>query len=724
MTNTDRSFALPTNGYINYISTTVLNPYAWIINWGDGSTEQTATGTGSSGSTVSASILHTYTTAGQYQITIRPSGVPASGWFNAFGFYNKDYNNGNYKFRSIDTPFTNMMRTQDTPHRFSHMFRYTNNMIGIPTQLFANISVLGDTDLSNMFYSTFENSVSISTDAILPAGLFDFIDNTTATKLASMFNSTFKNAFLKNTTFTIPAELFGSANLVVGNGANVNTMLMSTFYSVAPRSTIGTIPSGLFDFLDTSGANTMESMFQQTFFEYAYDSTAGTIPVGLFDGIHTTNATDLDGVFIMTFRNYAVNNINATVPPDLFGSISITSGNTNQTIQLATYAFNYYATKRQADFIVNGTIVNTQNFTRAGGFYVYKIGLNGPPTSDYNNISAGSKIYPTYSNTTTSTIAAPGGAYTSYFWYTTDGTSCLVANPTADCGAQNDGTRMTFPTTYWDSSTPTDVGSITLYGTPLAPPTVTAVNPNQGFITEITGEVIAITGTNFNSVSAVTVGGSACASYAVVSSTQVNCTLPAFATVGEKDVLVTNPGGTSPVDAAAKFRVLEEYVSVSSGSNVPISVSPGKFSSSKSIITVSTNNPNGYTLSMRSASANLTHVTVPAATIPSLVGYTAATPASSLAISTLIGASSFWAYRVNGLGAFGATTLQETNTVTTAYSWATIPTIDTTVKTGTVTDDLTTDVPQTTDVWYGMGSTGMTASGDYQVVVTYTAVGN
>jgi hypothetical protein len=157
---------------------------------------------------------------------------------------------------------------------------------------------------------------------------------------------------------------------------------------------------------------------------------------------------------------------------------------------------------------------------------------------------------------------------------------------------------------------------------------------------------------------------------------------------------------------------------------VPITVGPNSFSSNKSAVTVSTNNPDGYSLSLQANSGDLAKVTAPTDTIPTIAGYTATSPASSTTTTSLIGNNSFWAYRVNNLGSFGTTTAQETNLQTTAYSWATVPTSDTTIRTGTRTDNLTTNTPQVTDVWFGVSPTYAKVSGSYQATITYTAVTN
>jgi hypothetical protein len=250
-------------------------------------------------------------------------------------------------------------------------------------------------------------------------------------------------------------------------------------------------------------------------------------------------------------------------------------------------------------------------------------------------------------------------------------------------------------------------------------PTVTAVSPDKG-VTDITGQVITITGTDFTNATAVTVGGEACAPFAVNSDTEISCTLPSFNTAGAKSVLVTTPGGTN--SANTLYTVITQYISLSTSGDVPISVLPNLFSSSKSTVTVSTNNPNGYTLSLQAASSDLARTTAPFSTISTLAGFSAAAPSSATDTSNLIGSSSFWVYRVNGQDGFGATTAQETNTASTNYSWATVPTTNTTIRAGTITDDMTTDTPQTTDVWYGASATWGKPSGNYTTMITYTVV--
>ena len=331
------------------IPTSNPSPFNWTIDWGDGGATQTVSGTGASNS---AGIPHIYSAPGEYRITILPNGTAANGWFKAFGFWTNtngaNANPNKYKFRSINTPFTTMMRRNSS----------------LPDSW--------DSSFINIFYGA-ANGLGI------PTGLFDSLNTTNGTSFGYMFGSTFQ------------------------------------YY--AYNSTAGTIPAGLFDSIDTTNGTSFGSMFGSTFSNYAYNSTTGTIPTGLFDSIDTTNGTSFSSMFNATFYNYA---------------------------------------RRTATFGHSGATLEDQLFINV---YSVKIGPSGAPT-DNPVITAGAKIYPTYSASARN-ITAPVGSYT---WYRTDGTSCSVTTPTPDCGEQTASTLATFPNdTEWTPETSTEKGNVTFY---------------------------------------------------------------------------------------------------------------------------------------------------------------------------------------------------------------------------------------------------------------------
>lgn len=130
------------------------------------------------------------------------------------------------------------------------------------------------------------------------------------------------------------------------------------------------------------------------------------------------------------------------------------------------------------------------------------------------------------------------------------------------------------------------------------------------------------------------------------------------------------------------------------------------------VVTVSTNNAAGYTLSLNETSA-ATALSSGGNSIPATTG-TVATPVALTANT--------WGFRVDSatIGGFGATTTTPaTNTAIGAIKFAAVPTTAATIKT-----TATTATNDTTDVFYGVAVNTATPSGTYTNSVTYTAVTN
>ena len=125
------------------------------------------------------------------------------------------------------------------------------------------------------------------------------------------------------------------------------------------------------------------------------------------------------------------------------------------------YTFSNYA-RRTATFKVGGATVSTSSALIDP--YATKIGSTGTPSTNPTvDATTASQVAPTY-NATVRTINAPTGTYANAIWYRTDGTSCAVATPTPDCGAQTPATYVSFPnTTEWTPTTSTEHGSVTFY---------------------------------------------------------------------------------------------------------------------------------------------------------------------------------------------------------------------------------------------------------------------
>jgi hypothetical protein len=310
LTSTSTQYSVPTQGRAGNGS--VGKTYSWIINWGDGSSAQTVNGTQNPTFNFTG-IPHTYATPGQYQITIRPSGTAAMGWFNSFGFFtslaSQDPRDPNaVKFLSIDTPLTNNMRsasgqTATVNHRFSQMFFSARNAIGIPSNLFANISTTGATNFIYYLHMVFHDFAVDSQDAVIPPGLLNFIDTSTVTNFDSSFYLLFNNFASKNTSATIPPGLLSKVD--TRRGTDFRQMFYGLFRGYAAASTVGDIPAGLFSTINTSAATNMQRMFQSTFATYAVASANAVIPEGLFAGITYPSGAATTDIYLATFQDYA-----------------------------------------------------------------------------------------------------------------------------------------------------------------------------------------------------------------------------------------------------------------------------------------------------------------------------------------------------------------------------------------------------------------------------------
>lgn len=103
-------------------------------------------------------------------------------------------------------------------------------------------------------------------------------------------------------------------------------------------------------------------------------------------------------------------------------------------------------------------------------------------------------------------------------------------------------------------------------------PTVTGVSPNSG--TTAGGTAITITGTNFSGATAVNVGASNATGVTIVNGTTITATTPAGA-AGAADVRVTAPGGTSAINASAKFTYVTPSPPIAGPSSASVAYGSG-----------------------------------------------------------------------------------------------------------------------------------------------------
>jgi hypothetical protein len=93
-------------------------------------------------------------------------------------------------------------------------------------------------------------------------------------------------------------------------------------------------------------------------------------------------------------------------------------------------------------------------------------------------------------------------------------------------------------------------GRLQLNAVEAFPPAVSGVSPSSG--STAGGQAVTIRGSNLDGATAVRFGGTAAASFTVVSPTQINATTLAH-TAGTVDVQVTGPGGASPASGADSY---------------------------------------------------------------------------------------------------------------------------------------------------------------------------
>ena len=314
------TFNIPTSGYVNG---TYGHNYNWIVNCGGGQPDQVFTGSSASNSN---GIACNYPTPGQYQIAIKPNGAPTDGWMNAYGSYGSSGTANTWqnrsRFKSIDTPLTNSMRTKGSTYRFARMFNGLESAYSIPKNLFAYISTKDDTDLTGMFQETFENYAFYNTTATIPSGLFSSLNTSKAVSMKGMFADAFWSSAQYSTVGTIPADLFSAIS--TASAKNISDMFSFTFSNYANDSSIGTIPSGLFSTINTSNVTDLTCLFWYTFRGYARKNTTATIPANLFSSVNLSSAEQFGGMFGNTFSEYAALSTTGTIPSGLFSTINTT----------------------------------------------------------------------------------------------------------------------------------------------------------------------------------------------------------------------------------------------------------------------------------------------------------------------------------------------------------------------------------------------------------------
>lgn len=129
-------------------------------------------------------------------------------------------------------------------------------------------------------------------------------------------------------------------------------------------------------------------------------------------------------------------------------------------------------------------------------------------------------------------------------------------------------------------------------------------------------------------------------------------------------------------------------------------------------VTISTNDPNGYTLKLALAGAP-TALTSGSDTIPAISGSQA---------SPSVASANTWGYRVDGVGGFGAGPTSSASSQ--AIGSKTFAAVPATASPNTIKTTSSTATNDTTTVWYQVSADTSTVPGTYTNTVVYTAVTN
>ena len=184
--------------------------------------------------------------------------------------------------------------------------------------------------------------------------------------------------------------------------------------------------------------------------------------------------------------------------------------------------------------------------------------------------------------------------------------------------------------------------------------------------------------------------------------------------------LITSPAIVSAVSTTANTTItatLGSTISMTSSGTVAIGLTPtsgGVVSSASDTVTVSTNSPTGYVLTLADSDATTTLVSG---------GNTIAAHNGTKTAPTALTGNS-WGVAVatgtTGIGTngFDASYATETNSGSSVSKWAGVPATGSPMMIKTTA---TTASADTTTVWYGVRATTSQTSGAYADTVTYTA---
>jgi len=249
----------------------------------------------------------------------------------------------------------------------------------------------------------------------IPAWLFDGIDMTGSTNLSYMFMNMFNGAAYNSTVSTIPSGLFDFLEGSNASGTNAQQMFRNTFTNYGYNSTVANVPLGLFDYISTIGATDLSYMFYQTFMGFGYNSTVATLPTGLFSCVNTAKTANMTYMFYGAFQNFGYRSQVAAVPAGLFNFLDF--GVTTNTAYMFYQTFSSFAYTSTSTVIPAGLMnsINLTNVTTLTSMF-----LRAFENFAYANTTASTDVLSIWTNANFAgkvTQALAGGT-TGVFYYT------------------------------------------------------------------------------------------------------------------------------------------------------------------------------------------------------------------------------------------------------------------------------------------------------------------
>jgi len=368
--------------------------------------------------------------------------------------------------------------------------------------------------------------------SVTGTGVFTYSETTSIPTFSSISPAT--GPVAGGTTVTITGTGFTGATVVTIGGTHATSVTVVSDTAITATTPAGT--SGTANVVVVAPGGTAIG-------SYTYVTPAAPGPT--FSGISPATGPVAGGTPVTLTGTGFTGATLVTIGGTAASSVTVVS---NTTITATTPA----GTAGTADIIIvapGGTATGTDAFTYISPTVSPTATITPtPPVASFTVSWAATE------NTAPLTVQftdASTNTPTSWNWIFGDGGTSSLQNPSYTYTTAGTYTASLIATNAAGSSSAyTQIITVSAAATTTVP-AVTEISPTYGPVS--TSTAITITGTGFTGATAVTVGGTAVTSFTVVSNTSITATTPASSTVGQVDVLVTTPSGTSASVAGDKY---------------------------------------------------------------------------------------------------------------------------------------------------------------------------